>query len=86
MLDKIWWGPTSDACYLVKIVTWLHRELICKKKASIRINNKKNFNWIRKLCSAPKIKNFMWLLIHGRLPSTKFLANRGLSRYFTSSP
>lgn len=66
--DHIYWGLTPTGNFTVKsMYTALENSLPQTTNYSIK------FYWIWKLSIHPKIKTFIWLLYHNRLPTRQFL-------------
>ncbi|KAK4717875.1 hypothetical protein R3W88_016213 [Solanum pinnatisectum] len=76
--DKIVWCLTSDGLYTTKYVNTF---LDSNEDSSVH-NSNKNFNWIWKIKAPNKIKLFIWLLYHKKLPTNQYLNLIGMNMSF----
>ncbi|WMV58429.1 hypothetical protein MTR67_051814 [Solanum verrucosum] len=73
--DSMIWGPTSDGIF----PTGSAYDLISKDNSSKNQTQGKQFEWIWKTKAPNKIRTFLWLFHHERLPTNHSLHQKGLN-------
>lgn len=73
-MDTIYWGLTPNGQFTVQSI---YRALT-SNSGSTQIDH---FKWIWRVKVTPKIKSFLWLLMHARLPTRQYLHHIGIIPY-----
>lgn len=72
--DTLIWGHANSGIYSTKSAyRWLVHEPL------LHINQEDNWSWVWKLPLPENIKHFLWLILHGSLPTNLFRANSHIS-------
>ncbi|PHT33832.1 hypothetical protein CQW23_25632 [Capsicum baccatum] len=73
--DRISWGLTSSGKFTVKSC---FMELLANTEQKASAGTSTNLSWIWKLHLPQKINQFLWILAHNRLPTSKYLEHIGV--------
>lgn len=75
------WGITPTGHFSVNFMYRAIAQANQQKLSPVNTLNRStshNWSWIRKLPIPPKVKSFMWILQHNRLPTQHFLHSIGI--------